>query len=82
MPHYKCGACRARLQSPQPLPALVVALCPECRSVLDHVADLTDLIGLRLIPFVEHPGGADDHPGSGDEPAAAAMALPGPGSSR
>jgi hypothetical protein len=57
---------------------LVVALCPECRSVLDRVADLTDLIGLRLIPFVDDPDGVDDYLASGDEPTAAAIALPDP----
>ncbi|MDE3133420.1 MAG: hypothetical protein KGL15_05085 [Acidobacteriota bacterium] len=45
---------------------------------MDHVADLTELIGLRLIPFGDNPDGADDLLGSDDEPAAAAMALPDP----
>ena len=78
MPHYKCGACRTRLQIAQPPPAPIVVFCPQCRSALDHVADLTELIGLRRIPWTHDPGSAGDHLGSFDEPASAAVALPQP----
>ena len=53
MAHYKCGACRARLQvSGQPA-ELVGDLCPECGSLLEPVVDLTELIGLRSIQSVD-----------------------------
>jgi hypothetical protein len=77
MPHYKCGACRARLQIAQPPPSPIVVLCPECRSALDRVADLSELIGLKQIPFADDGVGAgDDASGSYDGPASAAIALP------
>jgi|GEM_PF-5236203 len=83
MPHYKCGACRARLQIAQPSPAPIVVFCPECRSALDHVADLTELIGLRRIALAHDPDCAGHDPGSFDEPAsAAAVALPKPSSTQ
>lgn len=76
MPHYKCGACRTRLQIAQPPPAPIVVFCPQCRSALDHVADLTELIGLPRVALVHEPDYAADDPGSFDEPASAAVALP------
>ncbi len=81
MPHYKCGTCRTRLQIVRPRPALVVN-CPQCGSALDPVADLTKLVGLRRVAFVEDPDRAGSYPGFFDEPASAAMAVlqprPGP----
>ncbi len=58
MPHYKCGACRIRLQIVQPPPAPIVVFCPECRSALDQVADLSELIGLRRIAATRASEGA------------------------
>lgn len=82
MPHYKCGACRTRLQIVQPPPAPVVVLCPECRTALDRVADLTELIGLRRIPFDDGLDRAGGCVGSFDEPTSAAVALPRPSTVR
>ena len=82
MPHYKCGACRIRLQIAQAELVPIVVFCPECRSALDQVADLTELIGLRRIPFVDDPDRAEVYPESFDEPASAAMFLPHPWPSR
>jgi hypothetical protein len=80
MPHYKCGACRTRLQIAQPPPAPIVVFCPQCRSALDRVADLTELIGLRRIALVDDLDGTGADLGSFDEPVAfdepaAAVAL-------
>lgn len=90
MPHYKCGACRVRLQIAQPPPSPIVVLCPECRSALDRVADLSELIGLRQIPFAvdgvgaqgEASGPQGEASGPFDGPASAAIALPRPGPGR
>jgi hypothetical protein len=76
MPHYKCGACRIRVQIAQPPPVPIVVFCPECRSALDRAADLTELIGLRHVPFpggIEHAG---DEPGDGPTAAAVAITRP------
>lgn len=78
MPHYKCGACRTRVQIAQPPPAPIVVFCPQCRSALNLVADLTELIGLPRTTLVREPDCAGDDIGSFDEPASAALALPHP----
>src|SRR5690349_16825272 len=49
MPHYKCGACRTRLQVWGSPTELVRDLCPTCGSRLEPVAELTELVGLRSI---------------------------------
>jgi hypothetical protein len=83
MPHYKCGACRIRLQIVQPPPAPIVVFCPECRSALDHVADLSELVGLRRIAATRASEGAGVEPPSPfPEAASAAMAIPNPRTSR
>ena len=49
MAHYKCGACRARLQvSGQPAER-VGDLCPECGSLLEPVVEIAELLGFRRI---------------------------------
>lgn len=71
MAHYKCGACRTRLQvSGQPAD-LVGELCPECGSLLEPVVELVELIGFRRIRSQRRvdDGGFSD---------AAAVALPAP----
>lgn len=75
MPHYRCGACRTRLQIAQPPPAPIVVFCPQCRSALDHVADLSELIGLRRVALVQDPDRTGEDSGPFDEPAAGAVAL-------
>jgi hypothetical protein len=84
MPHYKCGACRIRLQIVQPPPAPIVVFCPECRSALDHVADLSELIGLRRIAVAQESKGTGvESPAPYPEPSsAAAIALPHPRTTR
>ena len=72
MPHYRCGACRTRLQIAQPPPARVVVSCPQCCSALDRVTDLTELIGLRRIAFVDEHDRPGDYFASFDEPGSAA----------
>jgi hypothetical protein len=49
MPHYKCVACRTRLQVWGSPTELVRDLCPECGSRLEPVAELGELVGLRSI---------------------------------
>ena len=49
MPHYKCAACRARLHVSGRPAELVGDLCPECGSLLEPVAELTELVGFRSI---------------------------------
>ena len=83
MPHYKCGACRTRLQIAHPPPAPIVSFCPQCRAALDRVADLSELIGLRRVSPAREPDGAGgyidaferDEIGALDEPPATAMAV-------
>jgi hypothetical protein len=45
MPHYKCEACKARLH----FSGTSAELCPECRSPLESVTELTQLVGCRSI---------------------------------
>lgn len=49
MPHYKCEACKARLYVSGKAAELVGDLCPECGSLLEPVAELTELVGYRSI---------------------------------
>jgi DNA-directed RNA polymerase subunit RPC12/RpoP len=49
MPHYKCGACRTRLQVWGSPTELVRDLCPTCGSRLQSVAALAELVGMRSI---------------------------------
>ena len=49
MSHYKCAACRARLHVTGRPAELVGDLCPECGSLLEPVAELTELVGFRSI---------------------------------
>jgi hypothetical protein len=49
MPHYKCVACRTRLQVWGSPTELVKDLCPECGSRLEPAAELGELVGLRSI---------------------------------
>lgn len=76
MPHYKCEDCRTYLHIAYASPAPSVVLCPECRSALDPVADLTELLGLRRIESLPDADRARDDLGSIDGPASAAVALP------
>ena len=79
MPHYKCDACKIRLHPSGPRVDRVTDLCPECGALLGPVADLTQLVGFRLIA----PRAAADPRDVAaawldDEPRASAVALPPP----
>ncbi len=60
MPHYKCGACRARLYVPEEPAELVGDLCPECGSLLEPIADLVQLVGFRSIRARDRADGAPE----------------------
>jgi len=62
MPHYKCVACRTRLQVWGSSTELVKDLCPECGSRLEPVAELRELVGLRSIQCGD---GGEDAAGQG-----------------
>lgn len=47
MPDFKCVACRLRVRTA--VGGEAGPACPVCQAPLDHVADLSDLVGLRLI---------------------------------
>ena len=61
MPHYKCSACRVRLELALPADA-VGDLCPGCGAVLVPVDDLSEIVGFRSIQ--RRPGSR-----SADEPS-------------
>jgi hypothetical protein len=58
MPHYKCGACKVRMQVRGNPHELVGDLCPDCGSLLQPVGDLTELVGFRSIKSVDVAGDA------------------------
>ena len=58
MPHYKCDACKARLNVSGKLAELVGDLCPECGSLLAPVADLAQVVGYRSIISRDRPATA------------------------
>jgi hypothetical protein len=74
MPHYKCGACRVRVNVPRASAELVENLCPECGSPLEPVAELAELMGFRSI----EPLAAEQWLNDGDGRLAGAIALPPP----
>lgn len=53
MPHYKCAACKTRLHVSESPAELVGDLCPQCGSLIEPVADLAELVGLRSIESVD-----------------------------
>jgi hypothetical protein len=80
MPHYKCDACRIRLHPSGNRIDQVSDLCPECGSLLDPIADLTELVGFRLIALPDRADPVDTPTPwlDDDEPRAGAVALPPP----
>ena len=79
MPHYKCDACKIRLHSSGARIDPSSDVCPECGAVLGPVADLTLLVGSRLIAPPRRTDPADAATNWLDgEPRAAAVALPPP----
>jgi hypothetical protein len=48
MPDFKCAVCAIRVRTAEPGPD-----CPVCEGSLEPVAELSELVGLRLI----QPGG-------------------------
>lgn len=78
MPHYKCVACRVRLETTPVRADSVAGACPQCGLPLDPVVDLAGLIGFRRVVSLDGPprefaGGSGD---TFDDPAAGAVAMP------
>ena len=63
MPHFKCAACRTRLQSTSALSDLARDLCPECGALLTPAAGPGELVGFRAITPVDD---VQEEPGAGD----------------
>ena len=55
MPHFKCLACKTRLQSTESPADLIGDLCPVCGSLMEPVGDLGEIVGYRVI---ESPDGS------------------------
>ena len=53
MPHYKCGACKIRLQVSRAPDQLAGDLCPECGAPLEQVGHIAELVGLRSLTPLE-----------------------------
>ena len=65
MPHFKCVGCRTRLFSAAGPPDMVGDLCPECGSLLEPVAELSELVGFRSIRLRDGDGeDAAEEPGA------------------
>jgi hypothetical protein len=47
--YFKCVTCKARLYSAASPNSLVRDLCPGCGTMLEPVAELTELVGYRSI---------------------------------
>jgi hypothetical protein len=63
VPHFKCAACRTRLQSTSDRADLVTDLCPDCGALLTPADGPSELVGFRSIT----PGDdLHDAPGAGD----------------
>jgi hypothetical protein len=68
MPHFKCEACKARLDGSGRSVELVGDLCPECGSPLEPVTELTQLVGFRSI--TSRDGDAATEQSEPDQPIA------------
>ena len=55
MAHFKCLACKTRLQSTESPADPIGDLCPVCGSLLEPVGDLGEIVGYRVI---ESPDGS------------------------
>jgi hypothetical protein len=49
MAHFKCLACKTRLQSTESPADPIGDLCPVCGSLLEPVGDLGEIVGYRVI---------------------------------
>jgi hypothetical protein len=58
MPHYKCAACKARVHVSGDPRRTGRRSCPACGSLLEPVAELAELIGLRSITTLDAPADA------------------------
>src|SRR5512132_3041943 len=64
MPHFKCVACKLRLDAAVTRADMVGDLCPGCGSLLAPVGDLSEVVGFRLIRTRKAAGdapGAHEH---------------------
>ena len=53
MPYYKCSTCRARLHVSEVPAEQVGDLCPRCGSLLEPIAEVSELIGLSPITALD-----------------------------
>jgi hypothetical protein len=53
LPHYKCSTCRVRLHLTEGPAEQVGDLCPRCGSLLEPVAEASELIGLQPLTSVD-----------------------------
>ncbi|GAC1387954.1 MAG: hypothetical protein NVSMB48_27410 [Marmoricola sp.] len=56
MPYYKCSTCRVRLHVSEVPAEQVGDLCPRCGSLLEPVAEVSELVGLRPITTLDDAG--------------------------
>ena len=49
MAHFKCDSCRARVWRDGDPADHLRDLCPGCGGPVEHVSDLTQLVGLRAL---------------------------------
>src|ERR1035438_6782689 len=49
MAHFKCLACKTRLQSTESPADPIGDLCPVCGSLLESLGDLGEIVGYRVI---------------------------------
>jgi hypothetical protein len=49
MPHFKCVACKLRLDAAASRADMVGDLCPGCGSLLEPVGELAEIVGFRAI---------------------------------
>jgi hypothetical protein len=64
MPHFKCAACKLRLDAAASPADMVGDLCPGCGSLLEPVGDLSEIVGFRSIRSREAAG---DAPGAHEQ---------------
>jgi hypothetical protein len=58
MPHFKCVACKLRLDAAESRADMVGDLCPGCGSLLEAVGDLAEIVGFRSIRSRDRPADA------------------------